>query len=57
MQSSENSFFFTAFLKCKETEQQYNFAQDLEKIQLHIWTHHDQMSNISYTQYLRKKMT
>ena len=44
---------FTAFLKWKETEQQYNFAQDLQKIQLHIRTHHDQMSNISY-QYLRK---
>ena len=27
--------------------------QDLQKIQLHIRTHHDQMSNISY-QYLEK---
>ena len=44
---------FTAFLKWKETEQQYNFAQDLQKIQLHIRTHHDQTSNIS-NQYFRK---
>ena len=37
---------FVYYLKTPE-------PQDLQKIQLHIWTHHDQMSNISY-QYLRK---
>ena len=44
---------FIVYLKWKETEQQYNFAEDLQKIQLHIRTHHDQLRNISY-QYLRK---